>query len=79
MLVLVETALRDLRAAVLPIPDRFPVEVVLIEPKQRKSQPLMTYIHGGPHAQIPTAFSPALAAYALQGCTCRVFVLVRGR
>ncbi len=51
------------------IPERYPVETILVEPKRRKSQPLMTFIHGGPHAQIPTAFTPALAAFALQGCT----------
>ncbi|KAI0247998.1 alpha/beta-hydrolase [Lactifluus subvellereus] len=65
----VEGALRELRAAVLPIPGRYPVETILIEPKRRKSQPLMTVIHGGPHVQVPTAFSPTLAAYALQGFT----------
>jgi hypothetical protein len=53
---------------VLPIPDRYPVESILIEPKRRKAQPLLTVIHGGPHGQIPTAFTPAVAAYALQGC-----------
>ena len=69
VLFLVENALRDLRAAVLPIPDRYPVESILIEPKRHKAQPLVTVIHGGPHGQIPTAFYPAVAAYALQGCT----------
>ncbi|KAI0290150.1 alpha/beta-hydrolase [Russula brevipes] len=64
----VESALRELRAVVLPIPDRYPVETILIEPSRRKAQPLMTVIHGGPHGQIPTGFAPALAAYALQGC-----------
>ncbi|KAF8268744.1 alpha/beta-hydrolase [Lactarius quietus] len=68
----VESALRELRASVLPIPERYPTETILIEPKRRKSQPLMTYIHGGPHGQIPTAFSPAIAAYALQGFTMNV-------
>ncbi len=53
----------------LAIPERYPVETILIEPKRRKLQPLMTFIHGGPHTHIPTVFSPALAAYALQGCT----------
>ena len=53
----------------LAIPERYPVETIFIEPKRRKSQPLMTFIHGGPHAHSPTAFSPAIAAYALQGCT----------
>lgn len=67
--ILVENALRDLKAAVLPIPDRYPVESILIEPKRHKAQPLVTLIHGGPHGQIPTAFTPAVAAYALQGCT----------
>ncbi|KAH9036678.1 alpha/beta-hydrolase [Lactarius hengduanensis] len=68
----VESALRELRASVLPIPERYPVETILIEPKRRKSQPLMTFIHGGPHVHIPTAFAPALAAYALQGFTLNV-------
>ncbi|KAH9061743.1 hypothetical protein EDB83DRAFT_2315529 [Lactarius deliciosus] len=58
----VESALRELRASVLAIPERYPVETILIEPKRRKSQPLMTFIHGGPHVHIPTAFAPALAA-----------------
>ena len=68
MVHLVESALRELKASVLPIPDRYPVETIVIEPKRRKSQPLMNFIHGGPHANIPTAFAPAIAAYALQGC-----------
>jgi len=68
----VESALRGLRAAILPIPDRYPVETILIEPKRSKAQPLMTFIHGGPHGQIPTAFNPSLAAYALQGYTLNV-------
>ncbi|KAH9053326.1 Alpha/Beta hydrolase protein [Lactarius vividus] len=68
----VESALRELRASVLAIPERYPVETILIEPKRRKSQPLMTFIHGGPHVHIPTAFAPALAAYALQGFTLNV-------
>lgn len=68
----VESALRELRASVLVIPERYPVETILIEPKRRKSQPLMTFIHGGPHTNIATAFSPAIAAYALQGFTLNV-------
>lgn len=68
----VENVLRDLRAAVLPIPDRYPVESIVIEPKRRKAQPLVTVIHGGPHGQIPTAFTPALVAYALQGYTLNI-------
>ncbi|KAH9061734.1 hypothetical protein EDB83DRAFT_871407 [Lactarius deliciosus] len=46
---IVESALRELRASVLAIPERYPVETILIEPKRRKSQPLMNFIHGGPH------------------------------
>ena len=65
----VENALRELKSSVLPIPERYPVETILIEPKRRKSQPLLTFIHGGPHVNIATAFSPAIAAYALHGCT----------
>ena len=53
----------------IPIPDRYPVESILIESRRRKAQPLVTVIHGGPHGQIPTAFTPAVTAYALQGCT----------
>ncbi|KAH9037980.1 alpha/beta-hydrolase [Lactarius deliciosus] len=68
----VESALRELRASVLAIPERYPVETILIEPKRRKSQPLMTFIRGGPHVHIPTAFAPALAAYSLQGFTLNV-------
>ncbi|KAH9170047.1 Alpha/Beta hydrolase protein [Lactarius sanguifluus] len=44
----------------------------MISSLERKSQPLMTFIHGGPHVHIPTAFAPALAAYALQGFTLNV-------
>ncbi|KAH9991913.1 alpha/beta-hydrolase [Russula vinacea] len=68
----VEGALRELTATVLPIPDRYPVETIVIEPKRHKAQPLVTVIHGGPHGQIPTAFTPALAAYALQGYTLNI-------
>ena len=53
----------------IPIPNRYPVETILIEPRRRNAQPLMTIIHGGPHGQIATAFAPAFAVYALQGCT----------
>ncbi|KAH9061748.1 alpha/beta-hydrolase [Lactarius deliciosus] len=73
----VESALRELRASVLAIPERYPVETILIEPKRRKSQPLMTFIHGGPHVHIPTAFAPALAAYALQGFTLNTWKTVK--
>ncbi|KAF8268732.1 hypothetical protein EI94DRAFT_1800038 [Lactarius quietus] len=63
-----ESALRELRATVI---ERYPIGTILIEPKRRKSQPLMTpgLILGGPHGQIPAAFSPAIAVYALQGFT----------
>jgi hypothetical protein len=64
----IENALYDIRAAVLPIPDRYPVESILIELKRCKAQPLVTVIHG-PHGQIPTAFTSTLAAYPLGGCT----------
>ena len=64
-----EKALRELRTAVVPIPNRYPVETILIEPRRRNLQPLMTIIHGGPHGQVATAFAPGFAAYALQGCT----------
>lgn len=74
-----ENALRELRASVLPIPDRYPVETILVEPKRRKAQPLATVIHGGPHGQIPTAFTPSLAAYALQGCTLMCFSFFVGK
>jgi hypothetical protein len=53
---------------VIPIPDRYPVETILIEPRRRNAQPSMTIIHGGPHGQFATAFAPAFAVYALQGC-----------
>lgn len=59
----------------LPIPDRYPAETILIEPKRRKAQPLMTIIHGGPHGQVATAFAPQFVAYALQGCTTHEFCL----
>ena len=64
-----ENALRELRTTVIPIPNRYPVETILIEPRRRKAQPLMTIIHGGPHGQVATAFIPTFAVYALQGCT----------
>ncbi|KAI0266234.1 alpha/beta-hydrolase [Gloeopeniophorella convolvens] len=68
----VQNALDELKASILPIPDRYPVETIVFEPKQQKSQPLLSFIHGGPHGQIPTAFAPALAAFALEGFTLNV-------
>ena len=66
----VDRALKSLKSSMVPIPDRFPTETILIESvsKEEGKRPLVSFIHGGPHATSLTAFSPSTVAMALQGC-----------
>ncbi|TFK48157.1 alpha/beta-hydrolase [Heliocybe sulcata] len=63
-------ALSSLESYVVSVPDRFPVETIVI--KQRnpgKILPTITYPHGGPHSASSSAFQASLAAYVLAGYT----------
>ncbi|TFY73172.1 hypothetical protein EWM64_g10840 [Hericium alpestre] len=66
----VEQALKSLQASIIQVPDRHPVETILVKESKGISaelKPLATFIHGGPHSTSFTAFTPSVAALALQG------------
>jgi len=66
----VERSLSSLESFIVSVPDRFPVETIVI--KQRnpsKVLPTITFPHGGPHSATSTGFHAAQAAYALAGYT----------
>ncbi|KIK91169.1 hypothetical protein PAXRUDRAFT_831063 [Paxillus rubicundulus Ve08.2h10] len=67
----VKEALDCLSATIIPIPDRYPVETIVIQSKgSTDCTPVcVTIPHGGPHASSVTAFTPAVVAYALEGFT----------
>ncbi|KAI0068405.1 alpha/beta-hydrolase [Artomyces pyxidatus] len=65
----VEKALNSLKSSVLQIPNRYPTETIVVEPKSSDKRPLVTFIHGGPHGHISTEFAPMITALALQGYT----------
>ncbi|KAI0041885.1 alpha/beta-hydrolase [Auriscalpium vulgare] len=66
----VEEALESVKSSIIPVPDRYPVETIVIESKAPASPPpLLTFIHGGPHGASNTAFTPSLTALALEGYT----------
>ncbi|KAF8064410.1 Alpha/Beta hydrolase protein [Lyophyllum atratum] len=70
----VEEELSALRASVITIPDRYPTETIVIQSaiapeKVRDIRPCITIPHGGPHGTTLTAFSPAIAALALERYT----------
>lgn len=65
--------LDNLRATIIPIPERFPTETIVIQPavapgNQRDTRPCITMPHGGPHGATTTAFNPANVALALEQC-----------
>ncbi|GLB44407.1 putative alpha beta-hydrolase [Lyophyllum shimeji] len=66
--------LATLRASIIPIPDRYPIETIVIQSAvapqtARDIRPCVTTPHGGPHATSTTAFSPATVALALERYT----------
>ncbi|KAF5381480.1 hypothetical protein D9757_008136 [Collybiopsis confluens] len=65
--------LDSLTVKIVPIPERFPAETILIQHKtaleEQKIQPCITLIHGGPHAAESVTFTPSTAASALEGCS----------
>jgi hypothetical protein len=68
--VAVKEALGRLSATIIPIPDRYPVETIVIRSKEavERTPVCVTIPHGGPHASSVTAFTPSVVAYALEGC-----------
>ncbi|KAH7927715.1 alpha beta-hydrolase [Leucogyrophana mollusca] len=65
-------ALNGLKHSVVSIPERYPTDVLVIQPKEVPPGPkpiCITYPHGGPHSTSTTAFSPAAIALALEGYT----------
>ena len=68
----VEKALSTIRTSIVPIPNRYPVETILIQPNNGNITttipPLITFPHGGPHGTTSTAFSAATIALVLEGC-----------
>lgn len=66
----IEKALSTIRTSIVPIPNRYPSETILVQPKTRETiPPLITFPHGGPHGTTSTTFSPATTALALEGYT----------
>lgn len=69
--VTVQEAIDRLHACIIPIPNRHPVETIVIRSKEsvRGRKPVcLTIPHGGPHATNVTSFTPGVLAYALEGC-----------
>ncbi|KIJ61731.1 hypothetical protein HYDPIDRAFT_95961 [Hydnomerulius pinastri MD-312] len=68
----VQEALDGLSASIIPIPNRHPIETIVIkskEPVEGYKPICLTIPHGGPHAASTTAFTPSVVAYALEGYT----------
>ncbi|KAJ7495496.1 Alpha/Beta hydrolase protein [Mycena latifolia] len=64
------SALSILKSSVIDIPDRGRTQTVVIRPSSPESTPpCVQFIHGGPHGATTTAFSPSMAALALEGYT----------
>lgn len=76
---LVAERLGALDVRVLPIPGRAPTETIVLGQKAvlagNTSQngddlpPLISWLHGGPHATTTTAFNAQITGLALEGCT----------
>ena len=62
--------LDDLKVSVIPIPDRFPTEAIVVQSKTAKSRPCITLPHGGPHSASTTGFALWPTSFALDGCAC---------
>ncbi|KAF8154267.1 Alpha/Beta hydrolase protein [Crassisporium funariophilum] len=67
----VGAALSKIRTSIVPIPNRYPVETILIRSSVAgaSAQPCITSPHGGPHGATSTAFSPSTTALVLEGYT----------
>ncbi|EKM77251.1 hypothetical protein AGABI1DRAFT_122246 [Agaricus bisporus var. burnettii JB137-S8] len=66
----VYSALQTIRTSVHQIPDRWPLETIVVRSTRQESQgPLITAPHGGPHVGSTTSFSAATTALALEGYT----------
>ncbi|KAF8800386.1 alpha/beta-hydrolase [Phlegmacium glaucopus] len=69
----IKKALSNIRTSIVPIPNRFPFETILIQPNNGKNTttipPLITYPHGGPHGTTSTSFSAMTTALVLEGYT----------
>ena len=70
----VKENLGTLQASIIPIPNRHPVETILLRTKTPDSsvsapRPCVFSPHGGPHTTMVTSFSPVYVALALEGCT----------
>jgi len=62
--------LSTIRTCIVPIPNRYPVETILIQPNNARTiLPLITFPHGGPHGTTSTAFSAMTTALVLEGYT----------
>ncbi|KAF8128247.1 hypothetical protein EV363DRAFT_437566 [Boletus edulis] len=65
-------ALDRLDARIIPIPNRHPVETIVVRSKEPVQGPkpfCLTIVHGGPHASSVTSFTPGVLACALEGYT----------
>ncbi|KAI6003273.1 Alpha/Beta hydrolase protein [Pisolithus orientalis] len=64
--------LEKLTPCVIPVPNRYPTESVVIlskEPPKGQKPICVTVVHGGPHGTSTTAFTPSVLALALDGYT----------
>ncbi|KAG9308672.1 Alpha/Beta hydrolase protein [Chiua virens] len=70
----VQEKLDDLILSVIHIPDRYPVETIVLQSKKAMEtgapKPYcITFPHGGPHSVYTTSFLPLVTALALEGYT----------
>ncbi|KIJ18051.1 hypothetical protein PAXINDRAFT_153995 [Paxillus involutus ATCC 200175] len=68
-----EEALGNLALSVIPIPDRHPVDSIVLQSKRALNAAgprpyCVTMPHGGPYGVSTTNFAPAVTALALEGC-----------
>ncbi|THV03554.1 alpha/beta-hydrolase [Dendrothele bispora CBS 962.96] len=67
----VNESLSSLNLKIIPIPDRYPAETILISHSKSQADdkvlPLILFPHGGPHSTSNTGFNAGAAAWALEG------------
>ena len=69
IIILVVKNLSTVRTSIVSIPNRYPVETIVVQPKNpTKILPLITSPHGGPHSPNSVTFSPTTTALVLEGC-----------
>ncbi|CAL1698482.1 unnamed protein product [Somion occarium] len=61
--------LASLKTSIIPIPHRYPIETVVLGPKDGSSRACITNPHGGPHGSSTTLFNIFNAVFALEGYT----------